>query len=127
MDEQIIVPKQDKTLLDLFIKSMGISIKIMRHRQDGDMDHSNVIEAKEALYLGLALSIDSIGAGFGSAVAGLDSMWIPVIAALFQIIFLGSGVYTGRKIQKAIRIDNRIWTLMSGVTLISLGIIRFMN
>lgn len=117
------VPKEDKTILNLIIKSLGITIKIIRTPESCDMNHSSEIEPSEALYLGFALSIDSIGAGIGTAIIGLNTMLMPFCVALFQLLFLFGGLEAGKKLILT-KINNKLCIIISGGILICVGFIR---
>ncbi len=56
------------------------------------------IDAKEAIYMGIALSIDSICVGICSSVIGYNSYIFPILVASFQLIFLSFGKLIGEKI-----------------------------
>ena len=59
--------KKPKTLIPkiyrFFIKPFGVTIQIIKNPSNSDLDHSNHIDAKEAFYLGSAISIDAFCAG----------------------------------------------------------------
>ena len=57
----------------------GVTVQIIRDPSYSDFNNSNQIEAKEALYLGIALSLDSIGIGIGSSIMGLNTFLFPCI------------------------------------------------
>ena len=44
-------------IYSFFIKCLGITIKIIKNPSSSDLDKSNTIDSKEALFLGLALSL----------------------------------------------------------------------
>lgn len=69
------------------IKSLGLVIHILRAPSKADMDRSGTISATEAIFLGIALSLDAFGAGIGAALIGLS----PWLSSLF--IALSSGVF----------------------------------
>ncbi len=124
--EQQPKPKKEKKEpkpINIFIKSLGITIKIIRTPESCDLDRSNSIDPLEAVYLGIALSIDSFGAGIGSAVMGLNSISIPVAVVLFQILFLSSGLLIGKKISFH-RSESNVWVVISGSLLIVLALTR---
>ena len=118
------IPKKNNTIFSLIIKSLGITIQIIRTPRYCDMDNSKQIDIKEGLYLGLALSIDSIGAGFGSGASGIFMPILPFLTALCQIIFLSSGILLGKKLKCAKKIKENIWTMVSGILLIIIGFLR---
>ncbi|WP_077621279.1 sporulation membrane protein YtaF [Sediminibacillus massiliensis] len=82
-------------LLKLEIKSLGIVIQILKKPMTADMDKSGKITGIEAFLLGLALSVDSLGAGIGAAMLGFTPVYaatgIGVTTGLFLAIGLKSG------------------------------------
>lgn len=125
-DKKSAIKKSDGTILSLIIKSMGITIQIVRNPQYCDMNKSMIIEPMEALYLGFALSIDSLGAGLGSGAAGISSPVIPFLVALCQILFLTSGHQLGKKLKLLSNIKENVWVILSGVLLIIIGVLRML-
>lgn len=109
----------------IFIEFLGITIQIIRDPISSDLDNSKKIDWKEALYLGIALSIDSICVGICSSIIGYTSILFPVFVASFQLIFLGIGRLLGEKIASASNIPENIWSVLSGVLLICIGVSRF--
>lgn len=105
-----------------FIKFLGITVQIIRDPSYSDFDKSNQIEGKEALYLGMALSLDSIGIGIGSSIMGLNSLLFPTLVAIFQLFFLSFGSYLGKKIKNISNIPENIWSIIAGILLIFVGI-----
>lgn len=118
--------KNSKKEYSFFIKFLGITVQIIRDPISSDFDNSNQIEAKEALYLGIALSLDSIGIGIGSSIMGLNSFLFPILVAFFQLFFLSSGSYLGKKIKNISNIPENIWGIISGILLIFIGISKIL-
>lgn len=119
--------KKEKNKTDpikIHIKPLQITIQIIRDPVLGDMDKSNSIDAKESLYLGIALSIDSLGAGIGIYAAGIFSVFTPFAIGICQIIFLSIGNLIGKKIATLKKISTKLCLFISGVILIVLGLIR---
>ena len=114
----------EKKVYQFFIKFLGITIQIIKDPISSDFDFSCKIDTKEAIYLGIALSIDSFCIGIGSSILGANSLLFPILVALFQFIFLSIGTAFGKKINKASKIPNNIWNLISGVLLIVIGVSR---
>ena len=126
--KQEVLEKQSKSLpktYHIFLKSLGITIKIIRDPISSDLDHSKMIDAKEACYLGLALSIDSICVGIGSSIIGISSFFFPVLVAIFQLIFLSFGITVGKRVISSFPIPDNVWSIISGILLIGIGISRF--
>lgn len=103
---------------------MGITIKIIRDPISSDLDKSKKIDLKEAIYLGIALSLDSIGIGIGGSIVGLNSIMFPIFVASFQLIFLSFGIFIGKKIVSSIHLPKNIWSVISGFLLILIGIYK---
>ena len=119
-------PKKPKTLIPkihrFFIKPFGLTIQIIKSPSNSDLDHSNHIDAKEALYLGSAISIDSFCAGVGCSAIGITSLLFPLFISIFHIIFLSFGSFIGEKLSSRTKIPDNIWSIISGVLLITIGI-----
>ena len=116
--------RQEKKVYKLFIKFLGITIQIIKDPISSDFDNSKKIDSKEAIYLGTALSLDSFSVGIGAGMLGSISIIFPLIVSLFQIIFLSLGRNTGEKLNKKIHIPSKIWSILSAVLLILIGIVR---
>ena len=122
-----VLPKQNKALpktYHIFLKSLGITIQIIRNPISSDLDQSKMIDAKEACYLGLALSIDSICVGIGSSIMGISSFLFPILVATFQLIFLSFGIGIGKRVISSFPIPDNVWSIVSGLLLIGIGISR---
>lgn len=122
-EKEVLVKKED-TIIDVLIKSMGITIKIIRTPQYCDLNNSFIIDPFEAFYLGIALSFDSFGAGFGSGASGLFSPMIPLLVAICQVIFLSVGSLLGNRLKLFKGFQNNICVIFSGILLIFIGILR---
>jgi putative sporulation protein YtaF len=114
----------DETILKFAVKSLGITIEVIRNPMKFDVDRSGSIDIPESLLLGLALSVDAIGVGIGSALVGFYSMVIPVMVGLFQLTFLYSGLYIGEKFAATWKINQKALSVLPGVLLICLALIR---
>lgn len=119
------IKKKEPTVYKLFIDFLGITIQIIRDPISSDLDNSKKIDWKEAIYLGFALSIDSLCIGICSSALGYTSFLFPILVATFQLIFLSFGRFLGNKISSVYRIPENIWSILSGVLLICIGVSRF--
>lgn len=120
---------EPKTLCKIIIKSLGITIEILKNNPAaGDVDSSGVIDRKEALLLGFALSVDSLGAGIGSALSGLRGWYIPPTIGLFQLAFLSAGLFTGEVLcKKRMALSSKYNTfteILPGLLLVGLSVLR---
>jgi len=106
------------------LATLGVWILFQDKPISYDLNKSLRIDFIEALCLGVALSIDSVGAGIGSAIAGLGTYLLPVSAAVFQLLFLTVGTLIGSKTQLVKKVNSRVLTLASGLILIVLACFR---
>lgn len=111
-------------IYNFFIKPLGITIKIMKNPTNSDLDHSNHIDAKEALYLGFAISLDAFCAGVGCSAIGINSFFFPLFISIFHILFLSLGAFIGMKLSAHTKIPDNIWSVISGLLLIAIGIFK---
>lgn len=106
---------------------MGIFIIIQTNHKElsFDFDNSNDINCKEALILGLALSLDSLCIGIGAATIGINIYIFSILSAILQYVFLSIGNRLGFYIINFRFIPQSVWTKLSGVFLILIGLIKF--
>lgn len=107
-----------------FIKFLGITIQIIKNPISSDMDNSKLIDSKEALFLGLALSLDSFCIGIGGSIIGISYTFFPFFIAVFQLLFLSFGNFLGRRLYRLSRLPDNIWSIVSGVLLVVIGIVK---
>lgn len=104
--------------------ALGLTIMVMRNPEKGDLDHSGVIDLKEALLLGFSLSIDMLGAGIGLAMTGAGGFWmLPPAVGLVQIGCLALGEAVGHQLTR-LPVSSKTLSCFSGLLLISLGVAR---
>ncbi len=113
--------KQGK-MYSFFIKPFGITIQIIKNPINSDLDNSKKIDAKEALYLGIALSLDCFCIGLGNAMLGITSFVFPLLVSIFQLVFLSCGLFLGIKLKSITNIPDNIWSIISGLLLIFIGL-----
>ena len=116
------IPKEK--IYKFFIKPLGITIKIIKNPINSDLDNSKFIDSKEALYLGFALSLDNFCAGIGCSAIGINLLLFPIFTSLFHVIFLSLGYYIGKNVSNHSKIPDNIWSIISGILLIALGIFK---
>lgn len=108
-------------IYSFFIKCFGITIKIIKNPNSSDFDKSNTIDSKEALFLGLALSLDNFCIGIGFSMINTFSFVFPLLISCFQLFFLSFGNYCGRKLYSCSPLPDNIWSIISGFLLIIIG------
>lgn len=119
-DEKVMIPEQVVTWQ---IKPLGIIIKILREPTKADFDASGTISNYEAVFLGLALALDALGAGFGAALTGFHPILIPVVVALSKFIFISSGNMMGTRFANLL---NTRTAYLPGLILILLGVTKLL-
>lgn len=114
----------NQKIYQFIINPLGITIKIIKNPINSDLDNSNYIDAKEALYLGFAISLDAFCAGVGCSAIGINSLFFPLFISIFHILFLSLGSFIGIKLSSSTKIPDNIWSITSGILLISIGIFK---
>lgn len=114
----------EQTVFSLEIRKLGLVIRILRTPSSADIDKSGSISGFEAMWLGIALSLDAFGAGLGAALLGFSPIWTALVIALFSGTFLVVGMKTGFKF--AARSWMRHFTALPALLLIAMGIIKLL-
>jgi len=117
--------KDIKKVHQFFIRFLGITVQIIRDASNSDLDHSNNIDSKEALFLGIALSLDTIGIGISCSMLEINYFFLPLFVSIFELVFLSFGSFLGRKIKNISNIPENIWSILAGSLLIIIGIVKF--
>lgn len=91
-----------------------------------DIDHSKKIDWQEAILLGIALSIDSIGVGIGSSLLGINTLLFPILVASFQLLFLSLGKSISTRVVQLSNVAENTWSIISGSILIFMGILKLL-
>ena len=111
------------TVFRVELKRLGLVIQILRTPQTADFDSSGTISSSEAIMLGIALSLDALGAGIGAALLGLHPVVTPIIIAICSALFLIVGTKTGTKLAHIPIV--KYFSGLPGLLLIILGISKF--
>jgi len=112
------------TLVNIELKRFGVVIQILRTPQAADVDRSGNISSSEAVLLGLALSLDALGAGLGAAMLGFSPLLTAAFIALASGFFLMTGMRVGMRF--ASLPSARVFSVLPGLILIVMGITRLL-
>lgn len=89
-----------------------------------DFDKSKYLNSKEAFYLALALSLDSLAVGFGSSLCNINYFQTLLFCFIIGILCVLMGVFIGRKFAEKMHLE---LSWLSGVLLITLAILRIIK
>ena len=103
------------------MKEISFVIDVYIDETRADIDHSKILSAKEAIYLAIALSIDSLATGIAFGMAINDPKEVLLISFVMGILILTIGQWLGRRISKAVSYD---LSWMTGVILLILAFSR---
>lgn len=112
------------TVFLLEIQKFGIVIQILKKPSAADMDDSGSISGYEAMWLGIALSLDAFGAGLGAALLGLPTLLTSVMIACFSGMFLVLGLKAGFRFASSTFVKSL--TALPAIMLIVMGILKLM-
>jgi len=112
------------TLINIELKRFGVVIQILRTPQAADVDRSGYISSSEAVLLGLALSLDALGAGLGAAMLGFSPLLTAAFIALASGFFLMTGMRVGMRYASLPSV--RAFSVLPGLILIVMGITRLL-
>ena len=107
--------------LILVLMGLVIIFKTDNKYHTFDLDNSNDIDNKEALLLGLALSLDSFCIGIGAISFGINMFVFAISVACLQFAFLTLGNFLGIHLSNFEKIPQSVWTKFSGTLLILIG------
>ncbi|WP_235001622.1 manganese efflux pump [Halobacillus sp. Marseille-P3879] len=94
--------------------------RVLKSPEDADIDESGGIQGKEVILLGIALSLDTIGAGFGGVFIGLQPFSTSALIVLATGIMLYGGLKSGSKLSSRVNYLSNL----PGILLIIIGLIK---
>lgn len=84
-----------------------------------DLDHSKSLSLKESIYLGVALSFDSLIVGLGIALSSINIPQILIFCILVNSLAIYTGSLLGQKVSESSNLD---FSWLSGLILILLAL-----
>ena len=121
--DKIIKPK--KTLpYKIIIRFLRLTI--IYEPQSADINNSKKIEFTEAICIGITLSLDSLINGIGFSILGFNNLFLPLITAFCQYLFLTIGSFCGKKIVIK-KPDTSKFITVSGIILVFIALTRLLN
>lgn len=117
------LPKQLKMKIWRFhLERFGIVIQVLKCPTLADLDCSGSISIKEALLIGLALSMDAFGAGLSASFLGYSPFMLALLVCIWNVIFIRLGLRIGNMFAKTKAMKKA--TIIPGTILIFLGIAK---
>lgn len=113
-----------RAVLRLRFGSVGVVVEILREPGAADLDRSGHINPVEAIFLGIALALDSVAAGLGAAMAGYSPFGLPAAAAAGSFLMLLAGSRWAHYLP--VRLEGR-WAMVSGLVLCAVGLYRMIG
>lgn len=120
-----------KTWIDKYSKSEGpltfkifdfnFVLQIYANELKADYDKSKILTSKEAFYLAVALSFDSLAIGFGSSLESINYLQVILFSLIIGIFSLVLGSCVGLKFSLK---SNMNLSWISGIIIILLAIMR---
>lgn len=107
---------------EIRLPAAGLVIRILKEPAAADVDGSGSISPGEALFLGAALALDSVGAGVGAAMAGFSPLRLSLLVGIVGYICLNIGTRMAGLVPW--RPSGRLGVL-HGLALVALGLWRF--
>ena len=102
------------------IKNIQYYDNILEKPELADIDNSKTIELKEALILGIALSLNNIGIGIGASILGMNPFITSVLSFIFSLVFIQIGRLLGEFYFS--KYFSETAQIISGLIILSLGI-----
>jgi len=113
------------TIIDKQIKfsvlNLNFILNIYADPKEADLDESKTLSPSEALSLAIALSLDSLAAGFGIAFGNINIFAIIICSLIFSMLSIKSGAFIGNKISDKVPFQ---LSWLSGILLIFLAFLR---
>lgn len=111
----------ESNILTVKLFDFKFVLQVYADEVKADFDKSKILTAKEASYLALALSLDSLAVGLGSSLISINYIQVIAFALIIGILALLFGSFIGSKIVEK---TNYNFSWISGVMLIILAFLR---
>lgn len=113
---------QERMLMNLEIKQLGIVINVLKKPMEADLDDSGSITGNEAILLGIALSLDAFGAGIGAAFLGVSPWLLAGSVGIMCGLFLSLGKISGAQLFRDEKTKHL--SFLPGILLILIGLLK---
>ena len=100
---------------------MRFVLQVYADETIADYDKSKILSPKEAFYLSIALSFDSLAVGFGSSLGGVNFIQTIILCFILGLICISIGHLIGKKIVE--KTDTNL-SCISGIILLILAALK---
>ena len=120
---RIILLLPAKSFYFLLRLSSWAIINILREPAAAGFDRSGTINHFEAVFLGLALALDALGAGFGAGMIGFSGPSAPLLIGLLSILLVFTGSFFGKRLGNVLP---QHFKVVPGLIILFLGILNLL-
>ena len=113
----------DPSHIEFNLFDFKLILNVYADATKADLDHSKILSIKEAIYLGIALSLDSLVVGLGFGLNNVNLVEILSLSIILHGLAIFLGVVLGKKCAETLNIDIS-W--LSGFILILLAILNIL-
>lgn len=107
--------------IELKLFSFKLVLNVYADVTLADLDHSKSLSTKEAFYLGIALSLDSLVVGLGAALVPVSFLQVTLFSLVINLAAIALGSLAGRQFAKNCDLD---LSWLSGIMLIFLALLK---
>ncbi len=112
---------KDLSLLKFKLFDLNFVLQVYANETKADIDKSKVLSYKEAIYLSVALSLDSLAVGFGSSLILINYVQVFIVSIIIGLLAILLGSLLGKRF---VDITNLSLAWLSGAMLIVLAFLR---
>ena len=105
------------------LQDLQFIIDIYVDETKADLNNSKDISSKEAVYLAIALSLDSMAVGFTSSLGSINYKQVVLFSLIVGMVSVALGLFIGRKIAQKSKLD---LSWLSGAILIILAFLKIL-
>lgn len=109
--------------LKLRLHFFGFIVEVFREPEKADVDLSGHLSLLEAAFLGLALALDALAAGFALAFSGPVPVWTPFLVGGVQFVMIKGGDIFGRRF--CLKGTKGSASYLPALLLIGLGLVKW--
>jgi putative sporulation protein YtaF len=120
IDKHTTINKQ----IEFSLFNLNFILNIYANPNEADVDNSKILSPREALSLAIALSIDSLVAGVGAALANVSILAVIVSSLILSTLAVKSGELLGHRLSDKVPFG---LSWLSGAILISLAFVRLLK